>query len=195
MKFAPRRPSTRRSLSSDKKDIVSFLKRMLNQRMDEVADLNDQFSILQQAKEAEKAAYEMQLGQMRHEFQETKDKLMSENMLLADKLASLEEFRVQKKNLMAKFAALKEKLRNQEEEHKEIMYKLEKKAVLDKDRLKKEMVQKVNTVAAEFHQVSNDHMAETTKHATCENVAVSSQLAKKSEKSLVLIQEIDLVMV
>ncbi|XP_044124396.1 cilia- and flagella-associated protein 157 [Bufo gargarizans] len=178
-------------LSSDKKEIVSFLKRTLNQRLDEIADLNNQLSGLQQAKDAEKDAYEAQLAQMRHEFQETKERLTSENMLLAGKLASLEEFRVQKEELMAKFAALEEKLRKQEEEHKDMMYKLEKKAVLDKDRLKKEMVQKVNTVAAEFRKVSNDQMAATTKRAIRENVAVSSQLAKMSEKSLELIQEND----
>ncbi|XP_040260754.1 cilia- and flagella-associated protein 157 [Bufo bufo] len=178
-------------LSSDKKEIVSFLKRTLNQRLDEIADLNNQLSGLQQAKDAEKDAYEVQLAQTRHEFQETKERLTSENMLLAGKLASLEEFRVQKEELMAKFSALEEKLRKQEEEHKDTMYKLEKKAVLDKDRLKKEMVQKVNTVAAEFRKVSNDQMAETTKRAIRENVAVSSQLAKMSEKSLELIQEND----
>ncbi|XP_075691255.1 cilia- and flagella-associated protein 157 isoform X2 [Rhinoderma darwinii] len=178
-------------LSSDKKEIVSFLKRTLNQRVDEIADLNDQVSGLQQAKDTEKEAYETQLSQMRHEFQETKDRLTSENMLLAGRLASLEEFRVQKEDLMAKFAALEEKLRKQEEEHKDLMYKLEKKAVLDKDRLKKEMVQKVNTVAAEFRRVSNDQMAETTKRAIRENAAISSQLAKMSEKSLELIQEND----
>ncbi|XP_069799152.1 cilia- and flagella-associated protein 157 [Dendropsophus ebraccatus] len=178
-------------LSSDKKEIVSFLKRTLNQRIDEIADLNDQLSGLQQAKDAEKDAYETQLAQMRHEFQETKDRLTSENMLLAGKLASLEEFRVQKEDLMAKFAALEEKLRKQEEEHKDMMYTLEKKAVLDKDRLKKEMVQRVNTVAAEFRRVSNDQMAETTKRAIRENVAISTQLAKMSEKSLDLIQEND----
>ncbi|KAM4019038.1 cilia- and flagella-associated protein 157 [Anomaloglossus baeobatrachus] len=180
-------------LTSDKKEIVSFLKRTLNQRVDEIADLSEQLSSVQQAKEAEKTAYEEQLGQMRHECQETKEKLMSENMLLAGKLAALEEFRVQKENLMAKFAALEEKLRKQEEEHKETMYRLEKKAVLDKDRLKKEMVHKVNTVAAEFRRVSNDQMAETTKRAIRENVAVSSQLAKMSEKSLMLIEENDLL--
>ncbi|KAM3910986.1 cilia- and flagella-associated protein 157 [Leptodactylus fuscus] len=178
-------------LSSDKKEIVSFLKRTLNQRIDEIADLNDQLAGLQQAKDAEKDAYETQLAQMRHEFQETKDRVTSENMLLAGKLASLEEFRVQKEGLMAKFAALEEKLRKQEEEHKDMMYKLEKKAVLDKDRLKKEMVQKVNTVAAEFRRVSNDQMAETTKRAIRENAAISSQLAKMSEKSLELIDEND----
>ncbi|XP_075041193.1 cilia- and flagella-associated protein 157 [Mixophyes fleayi] len=176
-------------LSSDKNEIVSFLKRTLNQRTDEIIDLNDQVAGLQQAKDAEKDLYEAQLTQMRHEYQETKDHLTSENMMLAGKLASLEEFRVQKEELMAKFAALEEKLRTQEEEHKDTMYKLEKKGVLDKDRLKKEMVQRVNTVAAEFRRVSDSQMAETTKRTIRENVSISSQLTKMSDKSLELIQE------
>ncbi|XP_073456546.1 cilia- and flagella-associated protein 157 isoform X1 [Aquarana catesbeiana] len=180
-------------LSSDKKEIVSFLKRTLNQRMDEIADLNDQLTGLQEAKDAEKEAYEAQLGQVRSESQEKMDRLTSENMLLAGKLASLEEFRVQKEELMAKFAALEEKLRSQEEGHKQMMYGLEKKAVLDKDRLKKEMVQRVNTVAAEFRRVSNNQMAETTKRAIRENVAIGSQLAKMSDKSMELIHENDLL--
>uniref|UniRef100_A0A8C5PNZ0 Cilia- and flagella-associated protein 157 n=1 Tax=Leptobrachium leishanense TaxID=445787 RepID=A0A8C5PNZ0_9ANUR len=178
-------------LSSDKKEIVSFLKRTLNQRMDEIADLTDQLVGLQQAKDAEKDAYEAQMAQLRHEFQETRDRLTSENMLLAGKLASLEEFRVQKEELMAKFAALEEKLKKQEEDHKEMVYKIEKKTVLDKDRLKKEMVQRVNTVAAEFRRVSNNQMAETTKRAIRENVSMSSQLAKVSDKSMDLMYEND----
>ncbi|CAH2316230.1 Hypothetical predicted protein [Pelobates cultripes] len=177
--------------SSDKKEIVSFLKRTLNERVDEIADLNDQLLGLQQAKDAEKDAYEAQMAQLRHEFQETRDRLSSENMLLAGKLASLEEFRVQKEELMAKFAALEEKLKKQEEDHKETLYKIEKKAVLDKDRLKKEMVLRVNAVAAEFRRVSNHQMAETTKRAIRENVSISSQLAKMSDKSMDLMQEND----
>ncbi|XP_072287465.1 cilia- and flagella-associated protein 157 [Pyxicephalus adspersus] len=182
-------------LSSDKKEIVSFFKRTLNQRMDEIADLNDQLTGLKQAKDAEKEAYEAQLAQVRSEFQENMDRLTSENMLLAGKLASLEEFRVQKEELMAKFASLEEKLRIQEEEHKEMMYNLEKKAVLDKDRLKRDMIQRVNTVAAEFRRVSNNQMTETTKRAIRENVAISSQLAKVSDKSMELINENDFLKV
>ncbi|XP_053551474.1 cilia- and flagella-associated protein 157 [Bombina bombina] len=178
-------------LASDKKEIVSFLKRTLNQRTDEIADLNDQLLGLQQAKESEKDAYETQLAQMRREFQETKDQLTAENMLLAGKLASLEEFRVQKEELMAKFAAVEETLRIQEEENKERIYTLEKKAVLDKDRLKKEMVQRVNAVAAEFRRVSSNQMAETTKRTIRENVSISSQLTKMSDKTMELIVEND----
>ncbi|XP_044848414.1 cilia- and flagella-associated protein 157 [Mauremys mutica] len=180
-------------MANDNKEIVAFLKKTLNQRVDEIADLNDQLVSLQQAKESEKDAFEAQLAQVRHEFQETKDQLTSENMLLSGKLAALEEFRIQKDELMGKFAALEEQLKKQEEDHKEYIYNLERKAVLDKDRLKKEMMQRVNVVAAEFRKVSNSQMAETTKRTIRENVAINVQLAKMSDRSYDLIQENDML--
>ncbi|XP_053863869.1 cilia- and flagella-associated protein 157 [Malaclemys terrapin pileata] len=180
-------------MANDNKEIVAFLKKTLNQRVDEITDLNDQLLSLQQAKESEKDAFEAQLAQVRHEFQETKDQLTSENMLLSGKLAALEEFRIQKDELMGKFAALEEQLKKQEDDHKEYIYNLERKAVLDKDRLKKEMMQRVNVVAAEFRKVSNSQMAETTKRTIRENVAINVQLAKMSDRSYDLIQENDLL--
>ncbi|XP_030391069.1 cilia- and flagella-associated protein 157 isoform X1 [Gopherus evgoodei] len=180
-------------MANDNKEIVAFLKKTLNQRVDEIADLNDQLLSLQQAKESEKDAFEAQLAQVRHEFQETKDQLTSENMLLSGKLAALEEFRIQKDDLLGKFAALEEQLKKQEEDHKEYIYNLERKAVLDKDRLKKEMMQRVNMVAAEFRKVSNSQMAETTKRTIRENVAINVQLAKMSDRSYDLIQENDML--
>ncbi|XP_043913945.1 cilia- and flagella-associated protein 157-like [Protopterus annectens] len=178
-------------LLTEKKEIVAFLKRSLDQRIDDLADLNDRLIGLQQAKDGEKDAYEAQLTQLRHELQETKDQLTSENMLLAGKLASLEEFRVQKEDLMAKFVALEEHLKKQEEERKQLIYELERKAVVDKDRLKKEMVQRVNNVATEFRKVSNKQMAETTKRAIQENASISAQLVRMSDKSMELIVEND----
>ncbi|XP_026545404.1 cilia- and flagella-associated protein 157 [Notechis scutatus] len=68
---------------TDNKEIVAFLKKTLNQRVDEIAELSLQFQNLQQAKDLEKDAFETQLVQLRHEFQETKDQLTSENMLLS----------------------------------------------------------------------------------------------------------------
>ena len=70
-------------MSTDKKEIVAFLKKQLEQRQDEIADLNDRLVGLQQMKDAEKDAYEQQLAQLRTEFQETKDQLTSENMILS----------------------------------------------------------------------------------------------------------------
>nr|XP_039249586.1 cilia- and flagella-associated protein 157-like [Styela clava] len=175
----------------DKKEIVSFLKKQLEQRSDEILDLNDKLAALQQAKDTEKESYEKQLATLKHEFQEMKDQLTSENMILGGKLSSLEEFKVQKDDLMKKFADMEEKLRQQAESHKETIYNLERKAVVDKDRLKKEMVLRVNTVAAEFRKVSNKQMADTTKRTIRENVSINSQLSKMSEKTKDLIQEND----
>lgn len=71
-------------LANNKKEIVTFLKRTLNQRVDEIADLNEQLQSLQLAKEMEKDAFEAQLAQVRHEFQETKDQLTTENIVLGE---------------------------------------------------------------------------------------------------------------
>ena len=49
-------------------------------------------------------------------------------------MAALEEFKVQKEDLMAKFAMMEEELAKKDVEHKEHLYTLEKKAVMDKDR-------------------------------------------------------------
>lgn len=118
----------------DKKEIVVFLKKQLEQRADENADFQDRLIGLQQAKDAEKDHYEVQLATLRTEMQETKDQLTSENMVLGGKLASLEEFRVQKEDLMAKFAKMEDELEKQNKQHKEVIYNLERKAVVDKDR-------------------------------------------------------------
>ena len=58
-------------------------------------------------------------------------------------------------------------------------------------RLKKEMILRVNTVAAEFRKVSNKQMADTTKRAISENVMINSQLAKMSDKTMELISDND----
>ncbi|XP_033892598.2 cilia- and flagella-associated protein 157-like isoform X2 [Acipenser ruthenus] len=176
-------------LTKDKKEIVSFLKRSLDQRADELADLTDRLIGLQQAKEAEKEACENQLAQLRHEFQESKDQLTSENMILAGKLASVEEFRMQKEELMGRLTEMEEQLEKQGQEHQTTISNLEKKAVVDKDRLKKEMMVRVAAVAAEFRRVSDKQMAETTKRMIRENVSVTAQLSKSSSKSLELLQE------
>ena len=49
---------------------------------DEIQDLHDRLIGLQQAKDSEKDQYEQQLKTLRTEFQETKDELTSENMIL-----------------------------------------------------------------------------------------------------------------
>ena len=51
----------------------------MDKKADEILDLNDRLVGLQQAKEAEKDAFEKQLTDLRTEFQETKDILTNQN--------------------------------------------------------------------------------------------------------------------
>ncbi|XP_049629767.1 cilia- and flagella-associated protein 157 [Suncus etruscus] len=176
-------------LANNKKEIVAFLKRTLSQRVDEIADLNEQLQNLQLAKDMEKDAFEAQLAQVRHEFQETKDQLTTENNILGSKLAALEEFRLQKEELTEKFTQLEEQLHKQDSEYKEHIYNVEKKSMMDKDRLRKEIIQRVNLVAAEFRKMAASQMWDTTKRTITENNTVTLQLAKVSQHGLQLLQE------
>lgn len=51
---------------------------------DEISEVNEQLMGLQQAKDTEKESFEQQLQQLRTEYQETKDQLTSENMMLGE---------------------------------------------------------------------------------------------------------------
>jgi len=56
-------------------------------------------------------------------------------------------------------------------------------------RLKKDMITRVNHVAAEFRKASNRQMAETTKRTIRENIVISTQMSKMSERTEELIEE------
>nr|KAF6433093.1 cilia and flagella associated protein 157 [Molossus molossus] len=139
----------------------------------------------------EKDAFEAQLAQVRHEFQETKDQLTTENIIIGGKLAALEEFRLQKEELTEKFTLLEDQLRKQEKEYTDYVYNLEKKSVLDRDRVKKEIIQRVNLVATEFRKMATSQMWDTTKRAILENNTVTLQLSKISQHGMQLLREND----
>ena len=61
----------------------------------------------------------------------------------------------------------------------------------EQDRLKKEMMVKVETVAGEFRKVAHNQMAATTQRTIRENVNISSQLAQLTEKASSLTTEND----
>lgn len=70
------------NVEKEKKDIVLYLKRTLTQKEDALIDLAETLSRHQQAQEAERESFELQLSLLRHELQENKEKFTSENMAL-----------------------------------------------------------------------------------------------------------------
>lgn len=66
---------------------------------------------------------------------------------------------------------------------------MERKILQDKNNMKKEMLQKVNEAVANFRRVADQQMAETTKRAIRENMAISSQLKKMSSRTMELLSD------
>lgn len=107
------------------------------------------------------------------------------------KLTALEEFKSQKEELLAKLESLEKQIDELNVEHQNKLNNIEKKVIIDNDRLKKDMIVKVSQVAAEFRRVSNKQMADTTKRTIKENVSINNQLQRMSDKVIKMIEEND----
>lgn len=173
----------------DQEQVITFLKRKSQEQTELNLDLEEKSMVLRQAKEKERERLEQQISQLKEDSQRALDQAAVENKVLQGQLESLENFRLNKEKLEAEMTRKDEVIEQQQREHEEALYQLEKKAVLDKDRMKKEMVAKVNSVASEFRKVSDLQMAETTKRTIRENVAINQQLGRMSDKTMELIQE------
>ena len=170
-------------LREDKADVVAYLKRTLTHRTDQIAELQARLEGLQQVHKTDGENYEKRLSNLEQEFSRTKEELASENMVLTKKLDALEEFRIQREQLMAKYDEQEASKDAQKQEYEERIYELEKKHIIEEDRLKKEMMSKLEAVAAEFRKASHAQMSATTQRTIRENVNVTAQVMQLSEKA------------
>lgn len=177
--------------AQDKKDIVSFLEKQLEEKSAELALAQENIQLLEKQSIIDREKHEKDLLDLKENMQDFKDQLLSENMILNGKLTALDDFRAQKDNILKDIAKKDEMLSFQEQKYNEELYQIERKAVIDKDRLKKEMILRVNTVASEFREVSNKQIADTTKRTIHENVVINSQLIKMSDQAVELVSEND----
>ena len=120
--------------TQDKEDIVSFLKIQLEEKSGELKASQKKIESLEKQAVLEQENYEQNLLNLKETMQDVKDQLISENMILTGKLAALDDFRVQKENILKSIAEKDEVIRMQEQKYNEELYQIERKAVVDKDR-------------------------------------------------------------
>jgi predicted DNA-binding antitoxin AbrB/MazE fold protein len=80
-------------LRDDKADIIAYLKRILQQRTDQISELQARLEGLQQVHLSEGEKSKKQFAALEQDAARTKGQLSSENMVLTKKLDALEEFR------------------------------------------------------------------------------------------------------
>ncbi|KAI9098218.1 hypothetical protein DFS34DRAFT_619985 [Phlyctochytrium arcticum] len=177
--------------SNDKQDIVEFLNIKVTEHEKQISTLEDTVAQLN----AERAAMDQKAQQelenaLKAAHHET-ESLQSQCAVLKAQLNDLNTFAGRKDELEQQLKSLKAQLETKERTYKETILSIERKVLQDKNAVKKEMLQKVNEAVANFRRVADQQMAETTKRAIRENMAISSQLKKMSTKTLELIAEND----
>ncbi|CAF3136944.1 unnamed protein product [Rotaria socialis] len=156
----------------------AYLGRQMDEINFEITHLNGQLRELDELKEAERTELTKQINDLKtKDLQETKEKNENENHMLRSKLNSLDELKTKKETLLNEINQLDEQLKQQEHEYQEDIYHKEKDAVLEKDKLRKEMGTRVSDLSSEFRRVSKMQVVQTTRQIILENVRLNNQMA------------------
>lgn len=127
----------------DQEQMITFLKRKNQEQAGQFMDLEEKLMALKQAKEREREKLEAQLTTLKEDSQRALDQAGMENKTLQAQLDSLETFRQNKEKLENDLKTKDELIEKLQREHEATVYKLEKKAVLDKDRY---VIHKINMI-------------------------------------------------
>lgn len=163
-------------LDEDRADIIAYLKKTLNTKNEENQELKEKVKGLEEIREIETAQFKETVAELERNFTIMKDQLTSENKLFAGKLNTLEEFRAIRDDLMRKFEKQEQDFLDQEMKYKRIIYEAEKKFVIGKDKLKKEMEARLLQLAQDFQDATELRIAASTHRVIRENIAINNEL-------------------
>ncbi|XP_069694672.1 cilia- and flagella-associated protein 157-like [Periplaneta americana] len=176
-------------LDEERADIIAFLKKTLQEKEDEITELKERIEGLEKALEEEKQNHKKMVEKLQYEFKITHERLTTEIRLLTGKLNSLEEFRVQREDIIKQFKEREKEMVVKEEKHKRTIHDIETKFIVEKDKLKKEMEARIIQLSVDFQDATHVQMAATTHRAIRENIAVNNELSRMEEMQRILTEE------
>lgn len=154
----------------------SYLNRTLNMKVNTIQELEDKLTELSKVRGEENENFKKRMNEWENKFKAMHDNLSSEIKLLTGKLNSMEEFRLQRDDLMAKFDTQEMESREQAKKHKAILYEMERKVILDKERMRKDVENKLLELSTEFTKTSDLRVAASTQRLVRENIALNNDM-------------------
>ncbi|XP_058826145.1 cilia- and flagella-associated protein 157 [Topomyia yanbarensis] len=165
-----------KQMEEDRADVTAFLDRTLNDKLAVIIELEDKLSELSKVRDQENDECQKQISSLDAKYKAMHEQLTSEIQLLTGKLNSMEEFRLQRDELMAKFDAQDTELKEQNKRHKTTLYEMERKVIVDKDRLRKDVENKLLQLSTEFTKSSEIRVAAHTQRLVRENIALNNEM-------------------
>ncbi|KAJ3415997.1 Protein Hook 1 [Chytridiales sp. JEL 0842] len=169
-----------------KQDIVEFLNIKVTEHEEYIANLESKVRQLEEEKKDMDMMYKSELDNTTDQWKAEVESLQLQCARYKTELEQLSDFKSRKEELEQQLRRTMNTLETKEKEFKDTIHSMER-----KNQMKKEMLQKVNEAVANFRRVADQQMAETTKRAIRENMAITSQLKKMSAKTLELIADND----
>ncbi|XP_052867323.1 cilia- and flagella-associated protein 157 [Anopheles cruzii] len=165
-----------KQIEEDRADVTAYLDRTLQEKVGTIVELEDKLSELSKVRDQENDECLRQINTLDGKYRAMHEQLTSEIKLLTGKLNSMEEFRLQRDELMAKFDAQDSELKEQNKRHKSTLYEMERKVILDKDRLRKDVENKLLQLSTEFTKSSEIRVAAHTQRLVRENIALNNEM-------------------
>ncbi|CRK94409.1 CLUMA_CG007916, isoform A [Clunio marinus] len=168
--------ATIKQMEENRKDVTSFLNRTLHEKVNTIQELENKLTELSKVRLNENENFKNRTAEWENKFKTMHDNLSSEIKLLTGKLNSMEEFRLQRDDLMAKFDTQEMELKEQAKIHKATLYDMEKKVILDKERMRKDVENKLLELSTEFTKTSDLRVAASTQRLVRENISLSNDI-------------------
>lgn len=170
-------------------DINEFLTNELKAKETVISDLEQKVSSLEQSIENLKSDSKDELGRLEEEKELEIQELNQKINEYEDQLKNLKEFQERKNVLEEEYGELKRLLQKERKLHESRINDLERKAVQDKDKLKKEWQIKIKETKSNMMKLTDDHLKATTKRTIMENQQYYSELAYQSRQTEKLLQK------
>ncbi|XP_055855218.1 cilia- and flagella-associated protein 157 [Episyrphus balteatus] len=178
-----------RQLNEDRTDVTAHLDRTLVEKVETIHELDERLTELSKVRDSENLAFTEKIKEWETKYKSMHEQLTSEIKLLNGKLNSLEEFRVQRDLLLAKFDEQEQDLKEHQRMHKEAVYGMEQKAIIEKDALKKEVEHKLLQLSEDFTRSSEIRNAGYTRRLIRENISLTKEIDSLITSQLRMMQE------
>ncbi|QDZ19972.1 hypothetical protein HOP50_03g24900 [Chloropicon primus] len=175
-------------------DITQYLNKEIKEKETVINELEQKVSNLEQTIENLKSDSKDEIGRLEEEKENEIQELNAKINEYEDQLKNLKEFQERKNALEEELGELKTLVQKERKKHDSRINDLERKAVQDKDKLKKEWQIKLKETRSNMMKLTDDHLKATTKRTIMENQQYYSELAYQSRQTEKLLQKNELLL-